>query len=126
MSGPGAVVSMVKLNSPASLSLHSPAIAITGEFLRLKRCLVLGYLVPVNSKKPERMIRQRRLSAKLRLSDLKLKTGPAFGRGAGQPNFISTSSTPLPAARKTGPRTPKRMSSARGKTAAGSEGGGVR
>jgi hypothetical protein len=81
-----------------------------GEPLRLKRCLALGYFVPVNSKKPDSTITQRRESAKLRLSDLKLNTGPALGRGGGQPKRMRMSSTPLPAARSTGPMSPMRTS----------------
>ncbi len=81
MSGPGSVVSMVKLRAPSLSSLHRPAMPITGRSLRRKRYLVLGDLVPVNSKKPERMMRQRLLSSKWRLSERKLKTGGALGRG---------------------------------------------
>src|SRR5690348_5633233 len=112
MSGPGAVVSMVKLRLPSSASDQRPAMPMIGESVRLKRCLALGYLVPVNSKKPEQIIRQRRLSLKLRFSERKLKVGGAFGRGGGQPKVIGTSSTPLPEARTTAPISPILMSSA--------------
>ena len=46
--------------------------------------------------------RQRLLFAKLRPSDLKLKTGPPLGPEGGKLKFIETSSTRLPDARITG------------------------
>src|SRR4051812_1047849 len=55
---PGSVVSMVKASTP-SLSRQSPAIAKHGSPLIQKRCRVLGYLLPVNSKKPLAGMRQR-------------------------------------------------------------------
>src|SRR5581483_5945739 len=103
MSGPGSVVSMAKQGGAASEGCFQiAAIAIIGAFFKLKRCLVFGEVVPVNSKNAVAGIRQRFDSLNLRPALRQLNTGPLFGRAGGKPKRISVSATLLPAARMTG------------------------
>src|SRR5436305_9865860 len=105
---------MVKAGAPLA-SRQIPAIASNGAPRRVKRCLALGYFLPVNSKNADAGIRQRLLLSKRRPSDLKLNTGPPRPDG-GKLNFIGASSTTLPAARITGAMSLILTSSAGGRS----------
>src|ERR1041385_557704 len=106
---------MVKAGAAPLPSRQIPAIARNGAPRKVKRCLALGYFLPVNSKNADAGIRQRLLLAKRRPSDLKFNTGPPRPDG-GKPNLIGPSSPTLPAARITGAMSLIRTSSARGRS----------
>lgn len=74
---------MAKAGIPSSRQI--PAMAKWLASLVVKRCRVLGYLLPVNSKNAVAGIRQRFDCAKLRPSERKLNTGAALGRGGAYP-----------------------------------------
>src|SRR5436309_12377463 len=107
---------MVKAGVPLP-SRQMPAIARNGAPRNEKRCLALGYFLPVNSKNADAGIRQRLLLSKRRPSDLKLNTDPPRADG-GKLNFIGASSTTLAAARITGATSLILTSSAGGRSLA--------
>lgn len=94
----------------------SPATAMNGERLSVKRCFAFGYFVPVNSKNADAGMRQRLLFPNCRPSERKLNTGPPFGPVGGNPNVIDASSIVSPAARIIGAGSFMWTSSAWGKS----------
>ena len=110
-SGPGSMVSMVKLSGQSpSAGRHRPAMQNQSWSFEVNFQRVFGYLVPVNSKKCEAGIRQRPRPNR-RPSERKLITGAALGRNGLKPHFSVASSTPSSRGRTIGAGSVGRISS---------------